>query len=43
MAAWIGAVMAVAVGGLATMAVSLIWSLAFPKLREARRLDRRAA
>jgi hypothetical protein len=33
----------VALGGGATMAVSLIWSLAFPALRKARRLDRREA
>ena len=39
----LGAIIAVAAGGGATMAVALIWSLAFPKLREARRLDRRAA
>jgi MFS family permease len=38
-----GAVIAVALGGGATMAVSLIWSLAFPALRKARRLDRREA
>ena len=38
-----GAVIAVAVGGAATMAVSLIWSISFPGLREARRLDRREA
>ena len=43
MAAFIGAVAAVAIGGVATMAVSAIWSLGFPKLREARRLDRREA
>ena len=41
MAAFIGAVTAVAIGGAATMAVSAIWSMAFPSLREARRLDRR--
>lgn len=36
-----GAVVAVAVGGAATMGVAGIWSLLFPGLREARRLDRR--
>lgn len=43
MAAFVGAVTAVAIGGAATMAVSVIWSLAFPGLRKARRLDRRVA
>ncbi|HEX4298061.1 MAG TPA: MFS transporter [Devosia sp.] len=43
MAAFIGAVAAVAIGGVATMAVSLIWSRAFPGLRKAQRLDRREA
>lgn len=41
MAAWIGGVAAVAIGGVATMGVALIWSIAFPGLREARRLDRK--
>ena len=39
----LGAIIAVATGGAATMAVAAIWSLGFPKLREARRLDRREA
>ena len=43
MAAFIGAVAAVAVGGAATMVVSGVWALIFPGLREARRLDRREA
>jgi len=43
MAAFIGAISAVALGGAATMAVSAIWSQAFPGLRKARRLDRREA
>jgi hypothetical protein len=43
MAAWIGGIAAVALGGVATMGVSLIWSLAFPGLREARYLDRKEA
>lgn len=43
MAAFIGAVVAVAVGGAATMAVAGVWALLFPGLREARRLDRREA
>jgi len=38
-----GAVIAVAAGGAATMVVSGVWSLMFPKLRQARRLDRREA
>jgi MFS family permease len=41
MAAWIGAVSAVAVGGVGTMAVAAIWARMFPQLREARSLDRR--
>ncbi|HWA18478.1 MAG TPA: MFS transporter [Devosia sp.] len=41
MAARIGAVAAVAIGGVATIGVSLVWSIAFPGLRRARRLDRR--
>ncbi len=41
MAAFIGAVAAVALGGAATMAVAGIWSVLFPGLRKARRLDRR--
>ena len=40
MAAWLGAQVAVAVGGAATMAVSAIWSQAFPGLRSQRSLDR---
>ena len=40
-AAWLGAVPAVLIGGLATMAVSVIWSRAFPGLRNQRSLDRR--
>lgn len=43
MAAFIGAVAAVTLGGAATVAVSAIWSQAFPGLRKARRLDRREA
>jgi hypothetical protein len=43
MAAFIGAVTAVAIGGGATMLVSLVWSQVFPGLRKARRLDRREA
>ena len=43
MAAFIGAVTAVAVGGAATMLVALVWSQVFPALRKARRLDRREA
>jgi len=39
----VGAVVAVTVGGAATMAVAGIWSLLFPGLRNARRLDRREA
>ena len=38
-AAWIGAVPAVVIGGLGTVAVAATWSLAFPKLRDARSLS----
>jgi MFS family permease len=38
-----GAVVAVATGGAATMGVAALWSLMFPSLREARRLDKRHA
>ena len=40
-AALIGVVPAVVVGGIGTMAVAGIWAWAFPMLRQARRLDRR--
>jgi len=40
-AAWLGAVPAVLIGGVATIAVSVIWSRAFPGLRNQRALDRR--
>ena len=40
MAAWLGAQVAVAVGGAATMAVSVIWSQTVPGLRNQRSLDR---
>jgi len=40
-AAWIGAVAAVTVGGIGTMAVAFLWSRWFPELRTARRLDGR--
>ena len=40
MAALIGAVPAVIVGGLGTMAVAGLWALWFPELRRIRRLDR---
>ena len=40
-AAWIGAVAAVTIGGAGTMAVSFLWSRWFPELRNARRLDGR--
>jgi hypothetical protein len=43
MAAWIGGIAAVALGGVATMGVSLLWSVAFPGLRKARYLDRKEA
>lgn len=43
MAAWIGGVAAVALGGVATMGVALVWSVVFPGLRRARYLDRRSA
>ena len=38
-AAWIGAVAAVTLGGAGTMAVAFFWSRWFPELRTARRLD----
>lgn len=41
MAAWLGAVAAVAIGGAGTMTVSFLWSRWFPELRTARRLDGR--
>lgn len=41
-AAWIGAVAAVAVGGAGTVAVAALWSRWFPELRTARRLDGRS-
>ncbi|MCB1377591.1 MAG: MFS transporter [Alphaproteobacteria bacterium] len=41
-AAWIGAVAAVTVGGAGTMAVAFFWSRWFPELRTARRLDGRS-
>jgi MFS family permease len=40
-AAWIGAVAAVALGGAGTMGVAFFWSRWFPELRTARRLDGR--
>ncbi len=40
-AAWIGAVAAVALGGAGTMAVAYFWSRWFPELRTARKLDAR--
>ena len=41
-AAWIGAVAAVAVGGAGTMAVAFLWSRWFPELLGARKLDGRS-
>lgn len=41
-AAWIGAVAAVALGGAGTVAVAALWSRWFPELRTARRLDGRS-
>jgi MFS family permease len=41
-AAWIGAVSAVALGGAGTMAVAFLWSRWFPELRTARKLDGRS-
>jgi MFS family permease len=43
MAAWIGAVAAVTVGGLGTVAVAGAWAWLFPELRTARRLSGREA
>jgi MFS family permease len=42
MAALIGAVPAVVLGGVGTLAVASLWALWFPELRRIRRLDRRA-
>ena len=41
-AALIGVVPAVVIGGVGTLAVAAIWAWAFPMLRRARRLDRRS-
>jgi MFS family permease len=41
-AAWLGAVTAVAIGGGGTMAVAFLWSRWFPELRKARKLDGKA-
>jgi len=41
-AAWIGAVPAVVIGGVGTMLVAGLWSRWFPELRTARRLDGRS-
>jgi MFS family permease len=38
-AAWVGAVTAVALGGAGTMAVAFLWSRWFPELRKAEKLD----
>lgn len=38
-AAWIGAVAAVTIGGAGTIAIAALWSRWFPELRTARRLD----
>jgi hypothetical protein len=40
-AAWIGAVPAVIVGGIGTMAVALLWAVWFPQLRKVKHLDGR--
>ena len=40
-AALIGVVPAVVIGGIGTLAVAGLWAWAFPMLRQARRLDRR--
>ncbi len=40
-AAWIGAVAAVAIGGVGTMAIAFLWARWFPELRTAQRLDGR--
>jgi MFS family permease len=42
-AAKLGAVAAVAIGGFGTMAVAVIWSRAFPALRKAERLEGRSS
>ncbi len=40
MAFWVGAVAAVTIGGAATIGVAATWSVLFPQLREARKLDK---
>jgi MFS family permease len=37
---WVGAVVAVAAGGIATMGIAALWPRLFPQLRDARYLDR---
>jgi hypothetical protein len=39
MAAWLGAVPAVVIGGVVTLAVCALWARFFPDLRRADRLD----
>ncbi len=39
MAAWIGAIPAVVIGGFGTLAVALLWAIMFPKLRQIDNLD----
>ncbi|MEQ8400949.1 MAG: MFS transporter [Roseitalea porphyridii] len=41
-AAWIGAVPAVVIGGASAMAIAAGWAFLFPQLRDVRRLDRQA-
>jgi MFS family permease len=41
MAAWLGTVPAVVIGGVGTLAVAVTWAWLFPALRKARRLDGR--
>lgn len=40
-AAWIGAVWAVSLGGVGTMVIAGVWSQLFPELRKARHLDKK--
>jgi hypothetical protein len=41
MAAWLGTVPAVVIGGVGTLVVAVTWAWLFPALRKARRLDGR--
>jgi MFS family permease len=42
-AAWLGPVPAVVIGGIGSVTIAILWSLGFPQLREQRTLDRKMA